>query len=209
MIDAIIFDIGNVLLLFDYERALQRLQPFCEADLNAANHEVRAAIEPEKIAYESGEIDRAQFLKTLFALLGYRGSEEKFVAIWQDIFMPNAPMVTLVEALHKRLPLYLLSNIGDIHTESIFHDFAFFRWFRDGVYSYRTRSFKPDPAIFQIAIRQFGVDPAKTLYIDDLARNAQGAAACGFQAIAYDFKRHDAFLETLARHGVAFDEEAR
>ena len=44
---------------------------------------------------------------------------------------------------------------------------------------------KPDPAIFELAVERFALDPARTVFVDDVARNAAAAEACGFRALVF------------------------
>jgi len=199
MIRAFIFDIGNVLLRFDFSLVYKRLAPLCDGELPS---DIEPRVDAIKVIYEAGEISRDEFLKKVFDLLRFRGTEAQFVAAWEDIFEENAPMVSLVESLHGRYPLYLLSNTSDIHAEFILRRYPFFGRFSDGVYSYRVRCAKPDRAIYDLAARQFGVAPGETIFIDDLPANIASAREAGFNAIQYDFRRHDAFLGELDRLGL-------
>src|SRR5690606_5224906 len=123
MIDAFVFDIGNVLLRFDFGKAVARLEPLCD---EKKSERFLAPLETVKNEYESGRLSRAAFLKEAFRLLGYRGDEAGFVAAWEEIFEVNEPMVELVETLHGRFPLYLLSNTSDIHVDYMLAQFPFF-----------------------------------------------------------------------------------
>lgn len=200
MIDAFVFDIGNVLLRFDFGKAVARLEPLCD---EKKSERFLAPLEEVKNEYESGRIGRAAFLKEAFRLLGYRGDEAGFISAWEEIFEVNEPMIELVEALHGRFPLYLLSNTSDIHVDYMLAQFPFFGRFSDAVYSYRVCCSKPDPGIYTLAAKQFGVAPERTVFIDDLAANIASAQKVGFRAVEYDFRRHDALLATLAQWGVA------
>src|SRR5438093_6732330 len=146
MIKAVIFDIGNVLLPFDFTIAVKKLEASC----TAFSPSIFAAVEPLKIAYESGQIDRADFLTRIRPILRYTGSDADFVGAWEDIFSENAAMSDLVRALHARYPLFLLSNTGDIHVDFIFRMYPVFELFQDAVYSYRVKCLKPDRAIYEI-----------------------------------------------------------
>jgi putative hydrolase of the HAD superfamily len=198
MIRAIIFDIGNVILRFDFNHALRKL----------THHDVPAAkamidlLEPVKLAYEGGRMSRADFLKQARAILSFAGTDEEFVAAWEDIFTENWPMIELVDRLHERLPLYLLSNTSDIHRDFCFRRFPVFQRFRAGVYSFEAKVSKPEPEIYRLAERHFGVNPAETLFIDDLSANIESARSCGFLAHHYHHDRHEALLEELRAGGV-------
>jgi len=190
-----LFDIGNVILKFDFGIALRRIAGHCELHDST---EVLAAIERVKSGYEEGQIDRAAFLRGAFDALRYRGTESDFVSAWEEIFEPNAPMLSLIEQLHGRLPLFLLSNTSDIHREYIFRRYAIFSRFTAGVYSYEAGASKPGRQIYEIAIRELSLDPAATFFIDDLLPNIETARSLGFHAHHYHVDRHDLLLDELA-----------
>jgi|SRR6266853_480778 len=195
MIRAFVFDIGNVLLKFDFSLAMTKV---------AAQSEVRdpvdvlARIDQLKSGYEDGQIDRPAFLRGVFDALRYRGTEAEFSAAWNEIFEPNEPMIALLEKLRGRFPLYLLSNTNDLHREYFFRRYPFFSYFAAGVFSYEVRASKPNRAIYEIATRQLGLEPATTFFIDDLLPNIEAARAFGFRAHHYHCDRHDRLLADLA-----------
>jgi len=194
-IQAVIFDIGNVLLTFDYTVAEQeilrqtgRKSPPSQEELN-----------PLRIDHETGRIEQTDFVKAVQDAFAHDGPEEHFLDIWSRIFEKNQPMIDWATSLHLRIPLFLLSNIGSIHHDHIFCEYEFFTTlFRDGVYSYMAGVMKPDPLIFDIARHQFRVDPGTTLYIDDLIDNVRSAEAAGFITHHYDPARHDLFLKKVS-----------
>lgn len=199
MIRAFLFDIGNVLLRFDFSLALGKLA--AQSEVHDPT-EVLATIDRIKLAYEDGQIDRAGFLRGAFDVLRFRGTDAEFIAAWEDIFEPNQPMIALVERLHGRFPLYLLSNTSDIHRDYIFRRYAFFGRFTAGTYSYEAKASKPGREIYGIACRQLGIEPASTFFIDDLLPNIETARALGFQCHHYHFDEHEALLAQLAEAGV-------
>jgi len=196
MIKAFIFDIGNVLLPFDFSVALEKLRQ------KSGVEALVAVMEPIKHAYESGLMGRQEFLKKLTDILRYTGTEAELIAAWEDIFTENAAMSELVRALQPRYPLYLLSNTNDLHVDHIFRAYPVFRLFKDAVYSHRVKAFKPDTRIYEIALEQFGIHAGETVFIDDLQPNIDAALALGFQAIRYDLRRHGDLLATLRSMGV-------
>ncbi len=204
MIRAFVFDIGNVLLRFDFSLAFRQLLPLCGAEPAAGFAERVDAI---KVRYEAGRIDRAAFLGEVFELLRFRGTEEQFVQAWEGIFEVHTPMAELVGALHGRYPLYLLSNTSDIHAAYFERSYPLFGCFADAVYSFEARCAKPERAIYELAASRFGVAPQETVFIDDLPANIVAAREVGFRAIPYDFRRHDALLEELGRLGVETGEK--
>ena len=196
MVRSFIFDIGNVLIPFDFNRAIRRIQPHCPIPLDASS------LRPLLDAYESGRIGRAEFLQQAIALLEYTGGEAEFVAAWQEIFEENCAMTRLVGSLRGRYPLYLLSNTSDIHADYFEAEYPVFQSFSGAVYSYLVGCMKPGRPIFEIATRQFGVEPGETVYIDDLAANVATARELGFHALQYDHTQHARLLGQLAGLGV-------
>ena len=198
-IRAVLFDIGNVLLRFDFSKALRRIAAQCAAFEEAG---ALVLIDQVKVPFEEGRIDRAAFLRGVIDVIRYRGSEAEFVAAWEEIFEPNLPMVTLVKELHGKLPLYLLSNTSDIHREYVFRQYPIFGRFTAGVYSYEARASKPGRRIYEIAIEQLGLEPASTFFIDDLLPNIETARSLGFHAHHYHHEAHDRLLADLAALGL-------
>ena len=199
-IRAVLFDIGNVLLKFDFSICLKAIAAQSDIDDPLAAF---VRFDQVKAAYEDGQFDRAAFLRAVFDVLRYRGSEAEFIAAWEDIFTPNEPMIALVGELHGHYPLFLLSNTNDIHVESIFRRYPVFRCFTAGTYSHAARASKPNRAIYEIACRDLALEPPSTFFIDDLLPNIETARALGFQTHHYHYDRHAELLAALASAGVS------
>ncbi len=195
-VEAFIFDIGNVLLTFDYGRVHRALG---EAGVTVTD---LPAVQELALRYERGTVGNREFLASLSAFAGHALPEEDLARAWQDIFEPNAPMWEVVAALHGRYPLYLLSNTNRLQHDHIVERYRIFAKFADGVYSYREKMMKPEPEIFEMAIRQFSVRPEATIYIDDIPANVEAARAAGLQALCYHRAAHGEFLDALRAHGV-------
>lgn len=194
-IRAFLFDIGNVIVRFDFSKALRAVAALSGVTDEAA---VLARIDDVKLQYEDGQMSRADFLERAFELLRYRGTEAQFIAAWQNIFTLNEPMAALVTRLAEGAPLFLLSNTNDMHVEALLRDFPIFARFSGGTYSHEVRASKPDRRIYEIACERHALVPAETLFVDDLAANVAAAGALGFQTHHYHPDRH---AELLARLG--------
>jgi putative hydrolase of the HAD superfamily len=196
-VEAFIFDIGNVLVRFlpgQAEATLARLGVSAVPD--------QGVLRDLGLRYERGALDRAGFLSALRDLLGHAGPDEDLTRAWQEIFQPNEPMWRLVETLHDHYPLYLLSNTNCLHHEYVAREYEVFEKFADGVFSYRAKLMKPEREIFALAIRQFGVEPGSTVYLDDLSANVEAARAAGLRAFQYHPDAHADCLATLRAQGV-------
>jgi len=191
---AIVFDLGNVVVRFDPERA--------RLPISARSR--RTDFEPEfvdlKIRYESGQLGSAEFATNAIDLLEFAGTPTEFLEYWDGIFLPNSPMEQLVAQLD--LPVYLLSNTSISHLTRIRRDFPILKRFINGVYSFEVGLLKPDPTIFLLTLERFDLVGQRVVYVDDLAPNVAAAAACGFEAYQYDFRRHDEFVANMPWLGV-------
>jgi glucose-1-phosphatase len=199
MIRAFLFDIGNVIVRFDFARALRAVASLSDVPDEAS---VLARIDAVKLVYEDGGMSRDAFLEQAFCLLKYRGTREEFIAAWQGIFWPNEPMHALIRSLHGRFPIHLLSNTNDMHVEGLLRDFEVFKCVTTGVYSHEVQASKPHPRIYEIACKQCGIEPASTFFIDDLSANIDAARKLGFVAHHYHHERHDALLADIRANGV-------
>lgn len=199
MIRAFLFDIGNVLVRFDFAHAIRAVAPLCDAGDPAT---LMSRMDSVKYGYEDGQVSRAEFLAKAFPALGYRGTEAQFIAAWQGIFTENEPMTALVRSLHGRFPLYLLSNTNDMHVEGLFRDFPVFEKFTGATYSHEVKASKPHRPIYEAACRAHGLDPRTTFFIDDLAANIATARELGFQAHHYHHERHGELLDALSGTGL-------
>lgn len=197
-IEALIFDIGNVLVLFDWLPFKSRLQADCANLTPETEKEFRELI----VRFDVGEMTGEMFARAAVRMIGFPGDEQEFIDLWNSIFSSNPPMEQTILALKERFPLFLLSNTSDLHLAYLMQNHDVLRHFLDGVYSFRAKCAKPDRRIFVTAIEQFGLNPEKAAYIDDLPANVRSAADVGLQAIRYDLSKHAEFEQSLVELGV-------
>ena len=194
MIRAFLFDIGNVILKFDFSKAMRRIAARSRV---SDPIEVTSLIDRVKVPYEAGEIPRSEFLRGAFDSIGYQADEAEFCAAWADIFELNEPMVPVIESLAPRFPLYLLSNTNDIHFDDFTQRYPVFRHFRGATLSHVVRASKPGRTIYEKACRAHGLTPETTYFIDDLKPNIDTAVALGFTAFHYHYPEHEALVDDL------------
>jgi putative hydrolase of the HAD superfamily len=198
MTNAVIFDIGNVLLSFDFGRVLRRILPHC--GVGPADFSTR--LEPVKMDLESGRISAEEFLDRASVALDYRGERAELVRAWQEIFEPIEHTHRLVEGLASRLPLYLLSNTNNLHAEYFMGEYPVFRHFKDRVFSHEAGLMKPDPEIYRHALEKFGLDAGEACLVDDLAVNVEAARGQGIRSHQYHAGRHELLENDLRAAGV-------
>jgi putative hydrolase of the HAD superfamily len=185
-----LFDIGRVLLDFDFESSLSRLLPQGVEDPRAR---LRRLLE-RKDEFEAGRIEVDEYIDWALQVLESDATRDEFCHAWRHIFTPNEPMWQRVRQLaadgHR---LILFSNINGIHVPWIYEAYPEFHLFHGAVMSFRTGYIKPEPEIYRHAIETYGLQPERTLYIDDLPENVEGGRAAGFRVWQYDLRDHGAF----------------
>jgi len=187
----LVFDFGGVLFRWEPQAFLARMLPLRAPTPEAA----RALVTDVFQGYggEWGEFDRgiveAGPLAERIARRTGIGEDDmhRVIASIPDELTPIDGTVALLQRLHARgWPLFYLSNMPEpfaLHLERS-HDFL--GLFRSGVFSSRVQLVKPERAIFDHAARNFAVDPANTLFIDDYAANVAAARAAGWQALHFE-----------------------
>ena len=195
MIRAFLFDIGNVLVRFDYGRVFRRLEAMAGAERVAVAEPVIRGMGPE---LESGRLTAEAFVDRAVDLLGPTVTAERFREVFNDIFTANEPMHAAVESLRGRVPLHLFSNTSELHERHLFERFPVFDRFDGGFYSWRAGCMKPDEAFYHLALETLGLPPEAVAYVDDLPDNAATGRRLGLVTHAYHPDRHEAFEEFLA-----------
>jgi len=180
---ALYFDLGNVLLNFDWVHFLSCV----EQQTSLKGEELRLQFKsfPDHDAYEAGSVTCADYFTGLKSHLHYRGPESELQQAWSRIFTPNLPNISLIKNLFGKYPLFLISNTNASHIEFCSRAYTFFSLFSQCFYSHELKMRKPDPAIYLKCAELSGQNPAECLFIDDLPQNVEGAIKAGFHALVY------------------------
>jgi len=192
-----LFDIGRVLLDFDFIPSLGRLLPADSPDRESR----LARLLDRKDDFEAGAMHLDEYTVWAIEVLGIKSTSEEFHHAWQQIFTRNEPMWECARKLsddgHR---LILFSNTNSIHCPWIFSEFPEFSIFPEAILSYEVGAIKPHPAIYQHAIDRYGLIPSEVLYIDDLPENIATGREHGFRTWQYDLRNHAAFEVWLAEN---------
>jgi len=181
-VNAVVFDVGNVLYGWDPDAFLVR---------QIADDEARLQFIADVDLYAWHEtLDGGRPFDEAAAEL-----EEKFpqyaalIAAWSDRFGetitgPVPGVHAIVEELDARgVPLFAITNFSADFWPPFFEkERAFFDRFRDIVVSGEVKMLKPDPAIYWLALDRFRLRPAEALFVDDREINVEAALALGMKA---------------------------
>lgn len=184
MIKTIFFDLGNVIIPFDFKRAYSKLQPLCDYPVTEIPARMRGTDLVSR--FESGKIAPEQFVKEFSAVLELRINYDEFCDLWSSVFLPE-PLIqdSLLANLGDRYPLMILSNTNPIHFHMIQANYPLLRHFDGCVLSYEVGALKPHREIYEKAIARAGGNGAECFFTDDLALNVEAARLHGMDAVQF------------------------
>jgi 2-haloacid dehalogenase len=181
---AVVFDLGGVLIDWDPRHLYRKLL----ADEAAVEEFLATVCTPEWNA----ELDRGRpFAEGVAELVERHPEHAAAIAAyherWPEMVAGDIPgtVEVLAELRAAGVPLYALTN-WSAETFAITRGrFEFLEWFDGLLVSGEERVTKPDPAIFQLLLDRFGLDPTATVFVDDSEANVAAARRLGFDAIGF------------------------
>ena len=184
-IRTIIFDLGRVIVPFDFQRGYQALSSLCTYPVEEVPVRIRSTGLVEK--FECGQIEPQNFVEQLSAALDIRPGYEEFCRIWSSVFLPETLVPeSFIVALKQNYPVLLLSNTNAIHFEMIRENYPILGHFDDFILSYQVGAMKPSPLIYQAAIRRAGHAAEDCFFTDDIRTYVDGAKQQGIQAVLFE-----------------------
>jgi FMN phosphatase YigB (HAD superfamily) len=182
---AIVFDLGKVLVDFDYGIAARRIA----ARGKIVPDQIRAFIDQSPLLFqlESGLLSVDRFFEEVCRATGFSGPFDEFAEFFADIFVPIEPMVQLHSDLRqKAFPTYIFSNTNDLAIRHIRKSFPFFSQFEGYILSYQHGAMKPDAKLYEVVERESGRHGDEILYIDDRPENVSAGEVRGWQVILHE-----------------------
>jgi HAD superfamily hydrolase (TIGR01509 family) len=185
MSPVIIFDLGKVLVDFDYTPAARKIaarSAKSPTDLHAF-----LGGSPILQAYESGRLNRQQFYEAVSQAIGFRGDLQEFGGYFADIFTEMPGTIALHAELRRRgYKTYIFSNTNDLAIEHVRRNFPFFKEFEGYVLSYEIGGMKPHPEIYAAMETLTGRSGGDLVYLDDRPENIAAGLARGWRAILHE-----------------------
>jgi FMN phosphatase YigB (HAD superfamily) len=200
-IEAIIFDIGRVIIDLDPSRAIATIGA---ASTLAPDKLWRAVQEdPLWMGWQEGRVTPRQWYKNLIARFHTPISFDEFRKAWNSVLVPKLLLPEqFFKQLSKKCRLVLLSNTDPIHVACMESKFKFMRYFPKRIYSCEVGASKPSMKIFRAAIKAAGAPVERLLYIDDIQEYVLAARAIGLNAIQFRSRRQ---LEAALRARLLLD----
>ncbi len=185
-IDAVVFDLGRVLIDYDYAPFFQVMREHGADIVGEFDFIARMDVTP----YEEGFNTNEEFLDGLRRLIKEPISDEKLIAAWTSIFTPMDEMLALARELKEQTKVYLISNIGPLHWDYLRQTYQLADYCHGMLPSFEAGAVKPFADIYSEAKDRFGLEPQRTVFVDDKPENVSGARACGWKAFVYESPEH-------------------
>lgn len=184
-VDAVIFDIGNVLVHWQPEALMAKVEPDPARRAWLMQHVVTPAWNRE---FDGGKL----FADGVAERLALHPEHEVAIRAWHERFdeMITGPIeanVAVLAALRQAgVPVYAITNYS---AETFAHGrkrFDFYNWFDDCVVSGEVGLLKPDKRIYRLLIDRNGLKPERAVFIDDTLANVEAAAALGLKTVHFE-----------------------
>ena len=197
MIENIIFDVGNVLVGFEWENYLKSFGFSEEKYEKIADATFRNQIWNER---DRGLYEEEEYIRQFIAQAPEYGDDiREVVRRSPEAIIKRDYTIPWVKYLKNQgYHLYILSNYSEFALKYNRPDMDFLKYMDGIVFSCEIRELKPEPGIYQYLLSTYNLDPAKSVFLDDRADNCAGAEAMGIHAIQFhDLKQAAAELEKM------------
>jgi FMN phosphatase YigB (HAD superfamily) len=191
--DAIVFDLGGVIVAHDNAVMVERIASRTKATPRDVSRLIR------RKDWGSG-LPIADLHAELTEELGYAGEWDAFTADWCCHFTVDPSMLGYVRRLAGSNRVMIFSNTNAVHWDFLVAETGGELAEFEAYLSHELRRSKPAIEAFQLVAAQAGIDPARSIFFDDLADNVEGARRAGFQAEL--FTSEEALRGLLAAKGV-------
>jgi glucose-1-phosphatase len=198
-IEALLFDLGKVLIDFNFETGVEALHASCSISRDRFEQVLWDKSWIRR--YERGEISTTEFHEYLCRSADLKMGLPAFRQTWSSVFLPHLLVSQdLLAELKRRYPLILVSNTNEGHFEYIRANYRVLDYFDQHVLSYEVGSLKPDRKIFECAIAAANYPPEALFFTDDREENIVAARQLGIQA--HQFQSQSALVAALQDLGV-------
>jgi HAD superfamily hydrolase (TIGR01509 family) len=182
--DAIIFDLGGVLINVDYNKTICAFEELGTADFSLIFSQAKQTDIFSQ--YETGKISSQRFINELLAYLPSGTTPNQVVHAWNQMIQ-NVPAesILLLERLKRKYAVFMLSNTNELHVPLVRKEWAkvafhpMEHYFNTIYFSHELGMRKPHPEIFIEVCEREKLMPQTTLFIDDTLQHIEGAKSAG------------------------------
>jgi glucose-1-phosphatase len=185
---AILFDLGKVLIHFDFRRGYRALEGLCPYTAEEIPRRLAGTGLVER--FETGLVEPREFVDQICRILELKVDYDRFREIWSSIFTGVLLPESMLEGLRRRYRMVVVSNTNALHFEVVRETYGhLLRHFDDLVLSYEVRAMKPRSEIFQAAVERAGCLPEECFYTDDIVAYIEAARRMGIDAVTFESRQ--------------------
>ena len=186
--DAVIFDLGGVIINLNYDLTIQAFEELGMRDFSEVYTQLAQSTLFDD--YETGRISSQHFINKLLDHVPSGTSPNRIVAAWNAMIL-DVPVEKpqLLKSLNAEMPIFLLSNTNEIHMQKVNREWGISsnevleNHFSKVYLSYELGMRKPDLEIFQKVCAEQILIPKNTLFNDDSPQHTEGAQLAGLQTL--------------------------
>lgn len=201
---ALLFDLGGVVIGFDFGRAFRLWAARAECD--PALVVERFSLDKAYEQHERGEIEASEYFASLRQSLEINISDGDFIEGWNDVYLgPVRGIAEVLSRAQERFPIYAFTNSNPTHKavwEVRYADEL--KPFRSIFVSSDLGCRKPDPEAFRLVASRMGFQPHQILFFDDTPGNVVGARMTGMEGVVVESAKD--VRQVLSRLGVELDQ---
>ncbi|MFZ1988644.1 MAG: HAD-IA family hydrolase [Alphaproteobacteria bacterium] len=198
--NALVFDLGNVIVAHDNDILYERLASRCTAE--DALERIRQSSHDARVGTGALPIDElhAQMARDL----GYSADWATFAEDWCCHFEVDQAMLEFVQRLGERHRVMIFSNTNAVHWNMLVDETDGALALIEPYLSHEIGDVKPNLSAFDKVAEAARIDPARSIFTDDVAANVEGARQAGF--IAHQFVNQPRLKRFLREQGIAWTE---
>ena len=186
----ILFDIGNVLITVEYERAFNKLSGYMDARtaslISSEQDGFVKEIRDAQTLLETGKIKMPQFFSEIKEKFNLKMSLEQFEDVWCSMFSRKKDVLKFVEKLSKNYKIFLLSNTNETHINHLYEALTIFEFISGTAFSHEIGYLKPEQNFYYSALKKLNIKAEESVFIDDLEQNVKAAAEVGITSFKFE-----------------------
>ena len=182
-IEAILFDLGNVVLEVDFRRTFRHWADSAEVPESVFYE--RWSEDEAYRAHETGALDFDAYVAALTDRLGVSMSPDAWLAGWNAVFVEPYPGVqAALRELSAILPLYAFTNTNPTHEATWRARYGNDLGHCEDIFVSSSMGLRtPEPAAFEWVTAAMGLAPERILFLDDIPENVAGAEQAGLTTV--------------------------
>ena len=198
---AIVFDLGNVLIPFDYSKAINKLNEV-ENGLGNRFYDFFKSNYNLHREFEIGKISEKEFINKILSIVDHKIDEKTFCKYYADIFSLNEDLISLLPIMKKNYKLFLLSNTDSIHKKYGWEKYDFLKYFDKLILSFEVGAVKPEEKIYREVEKASELPSSEHFFIDDIQEYVEGAKNVGWDAVQFiDYQK---LMNNLRERKISF-----